>query len=412
MKKTIKIFLAAVAGILAVSACQEGDKFDPTKEVIVFGGAEKSPLITMAVDEEVPVVHTFTINATGKLDSDAKIELAIDNSLVDEYNAKNKTNYYSLPENILALDSTYVYINKGKASSAPNHVTLKSISNFEDGKNYMIPVTIKSVSGTNLDVLEAERTIYLRIARTITLSAIDMDNASFSSEFVFDEKLQKELDQYTFEIKIYPYRWNGTTPNLSRLCAFKSADDKNSLLYRFGEKTNGVGDNFDDVLQVKTISGELIANAKYETNKWTMLSLTYDGSSIALYNDGVKDIDNASSGEAFTFGRIELGMAWTSYGSAQLYHGRVTEIRVWDRALSSSEIKGGLCGVPANSEGLVAYYKFNETSGSVFKDATGHGYDMDWDQSVREVSDGAGLSIQHKGDQINRVKDALNKCAN
>lgn len=406
MKKTIKIFLAAVAGVIAVSACQKGDHFDANREVIVFGGAEKSSLITMPVDDVVPVVHTFTINATGKLESDARIELAIDNSLIDSYNASHKTNYFALPENVVKLDSTYVNIAQGKASSAPNRLSLTSLDCFEDGKNYMIPVTIKSVSGTSMEVLEAERTIYVRIARTLTLSAIDMDNAGFSSEFVFADNLQKDLDQYTFEIKIYPYRWNGMTPNLSRLCAFKSADDKNSLLYRFGEK------NDVDILQVKTISGELISNTHYEANKWTMLSVVYDGSNIGLYNDGVKDVDNASSSESFKFGRIELGMAWTNYGSAQLYHGRVAEIRVWDRALSSSEIKGGLCGVPANSEGLVAYYKFNETSGSVFKDATGHGYDMDWDNSVREVSDGGGLVPQHKGDQIRRVKDALNKCAN
>lgn len=72
--------------------------------------------------------------------------------------------------------------------------------------------------------------------------------------------------------------------------------------------------------------------------------------------------------------------------------GRIAEVRVWNRALSTGELQMNLCGVDSQSEGLVAYWKMNEGEGHIFKDATGHGYDMDWTNTAREINEGAGLT--------------------
>ena len=70
----------------------------------------------------------------------------------------------------------------------------------------------------------------------------------------------------------------------------------------------------------------------------------------------------------------------------------IAEVRVWNRALSTGELQMNLCGVDSQSEGLVAYWKMNEGEGHIFKDATGHGYDMDWTNTAREINEGAGLT--------------------
>lgn len=402
MKKVIKYTLA-VAAVLVLAACSK-DGITPGQDVIVMNGTSVNTLVSFGIEDTVPVTYPVSVLSTGKVSEDVKVEIAIDNSLVESYNKANRTALYALPETDIELDSSYVTIPKGKASSAVNHLTLKSLANFEAGKTYMVPVTIKSTSSGT--VLEAERTIYIRIAQTVIHSSIDINNANFSSNYIFPDDLAVNLSNYTFEIKIYPYSWNGMTPNLSRLCAFEDKNEKNALLYRFGEKEG------EDRLQVMTPGGNVVSNTKYQLNRWTMISVVYDGSAVALYNDGVFDVSTASTSGATTFQRVELGMSWTSYCSSQLYHGRVAEIRVWDKALSASEIKGGLCGVASDSEGLVAYYRFDESGGSIFKDATGHGYDMDWSKSVREVTEGAGLVTQDKSAYIVRVKDDNNKCVN
>lgn len=406
MNKHIKLLFASALAIAAASSCvQLGDKFDPDREAIVIGGLEKGSLIVFPV-EEAPASFAFTINATGPVKVDTEVSLAIDNSLLEEFNKKNVSSYESLPETDLELSETSVVISEGQVASKPVYVKLTTFEHFADGSTYVIPVTITSVKG-ELEPLEAERTIYLKISRTLILSSIDINNAGFSSTFVYSDDKMKSMGNYTIEIKIYPYSWNGMTPSLSRLCSFGDKNNGGSLLYRFGEK------NAEDVLQIKTPGGELISNTHYELNKWTMLSVVYNGSNIALFNDGVKDVDNASNAEDLKWQCIELGMSWTDYGSKQLYHGRISEVRVWDRALTSGEIKAGLCGVPANSEGLVAYYKFNEKDGTVFVDATGNGYDMDWAKSVREFKDGEGNKPNPSAaNYINRIADDKNKCSN
>jgi hypothetical protein len=104
-------------------------------------------------------------------------------------------------------------------------------------------------------------------------------------------------------------------------------------------------------------------------------------------------------------------MSWTSYGSSQRFNGRIAEVRLWNRALTTSELQLGLCGVDPESDGLVAYWKMNEGTGYVFNDATGNGYDMDWSSTWREVTEGQGLVEQDKSSYVNWLLDESNKCS-
>lgn len=411
MKKIFYISIALLLG-LSLSSCEDKLGFDPDAEAISISGTEYNPVVKMAVDDVLPVEYTFSVNCTGKVSNEVTCKVAIDPDSVPAYNAANKTNYFCVPEGAAVIENDEVKIEPGKASSNPVKVSLVSLDGFDAGRTYVIPVSVVSVSGTDAKILDAEKTIFIKIARTLTLGSINMDNSNFSSCYFFPEELAKILENYTIEIKIYPTRWNGMSPSLSRLWAVKTAlADKSNyteFLYRFGEV------EAEDRLQIICPPGnKIVPDDAYELNKWTMITLTYDGASTAVFNDGVKVVDVANGNGKCSFGGIELGMSWAGYPSKQLYHGRATEMRIWERALSSSEIKGGLCGVPADSEGLLAYWRFDEASGSIFKDATGHGYDMDWSKSVRELDESSGTyTVQNKAQYVNRVRDSKNKCAN
>ena len=105
-------------------------------------------------------------------------------------------------------------------------------------------------------------------------------------------------------------------------------------------------------------------------------------------------------------------MSWTGYRGSQYFRGRIAEVRVWNRALSTGELQMNLCGVDSQSEGLVAYWKMNEGEGHIFKDATGHGYDMDWSNTAREVTESSGM--QYNLDYSAAIawdSDEKNRCA-
>ncbi|MEQ6119125.1 DUF1735 domain-containing protein [Reichenbachiella sp. MALMAid0571] len=404
MKKYINIrtLLLCAFGLVLFVACE--DDLDFGKEVILVTGTDSNPLVSFVV-EDTPSSYIVTASATGKVDGDVKVRFALDNSLVESYNMKNKTNYYPLPESVINMDKTEAVIEAGSAASSGVTVSITSADEFHDGRTYMIPVTIESIEGGDMEVLEASKTIYLRVSRVIHYSSLDMTNVNFYGNYYADEPV--ELPQFTYEIKCYINQWHPGNEPISRLSNFCPIDESITNLLRFGE-------NGQDVNSLQWVSpgGGLISSTRFNTGQWYTISLTFDGSTYIMYVDGVKDAELAGT-KGTVFQRLELGMSWFDSGTAsssypyrQRFLGRIAEIRLWDRGLTSSELQLGICGVDPASEGLLAYWKLNDGEGHVFKDATGNGYDMDWSESWQNGNQ------YDKTDYVNWIADDENRCSN
>ena len=378
MKHNIFKSLIIGAATLALGACSEGDKFDYDHNVAFIAGTEVTP-ITKFVVEDTPSTQMISVSTTAPVTADTKVTLAIDPSKVDDYNEAKGTNYFCVPDGSAVIENPEVTIPAGRSYSDAVVVKMLSTEQFEEGRVYVIPVTIKE---TGIDVLEPSRTIYLQIARVLQFTALDISNTRMYSNFIFPDNLMKELGAFTYEIKFYSRQWH----RIARMCSFTSKNEENSSMLRFGE--NGLPERS---LQWVSPGGSIVSSTEFDTDRWYTLSLTYDGSVLTMYVDGNKDAEGAYSGTV-DFQRIELGMSWTSYPSSQYFNGCIAEMRVWDRALTPGEIKMGICGVDAKSKGLVAYWKLNEGEGHIFHDATGNGYDMDWSKTCREINEGAGLT--------------------
>ena len=401
MVKYFKFGIIAALALL-LGSCTEADKFDPNKEVLVMTGTDSSPLLKFTV-EDTPATYPISVSATGKVKEDVIVNIKIDNSLVDKYNADNKTSYYKCPESALNLEKTQVVIAKGQASSDISLLSVISDEELIDGRIYIIPVTITEVKG-GPEVLESSRTIYLRISRVIYFRSLDMNNTNLYSNFIFEDEQAIDLPTYTYEIKCYINSWHNTPEQISRLCSWTSKSEARSLMLRFGENGQDINS-----LQLVTPGGNLISTKRFETGVWYTLSMTFDGSTFRFYVDGQRD-GEVGADCSNTFQRFELGMSWENYPSKQYFNGRVAEIRVWDRALSASEIQLGLCGVDTQSEGLRAYWKMND-SDHIFRDATGNGYDMDWSNTVRDTGNGALTSFD-KSSEVRWIEDEKNRCVN
>lgn len=407
MKKYITIaFMAALTLLLA--GCAEGDKFDPDKEAILMTGTDASAILGLTV-EQAGAAYPLTVSTTGIAENDIRVDLAISAQALDEYNAAHGTSYAAVPATAVSLDSTFVVIRKGTATSRANNVTINDISFFEDGVTYAIPVTITNVEGSSLDVLENSRTAVIKIRRVINFNALDISDASLSSNYIFPDEKAIELSQYTYQIKFYATNLKSAAGQICRLCAWEAKDESKANMLRFNE--NG----FDHrTLQLVSPAGNIVSNTKFDENKWYNLSLVYDGSTMTMYVDGVPEEKKGTGEGTTTFQRFELGMSWGGgYPSSQLFYGRICEIRVWDRALSTSELKSGFCGVPKDSKGLRAYWKLGEGEGHIFHDATGNGYDMDWSDTWRDASESGTLNPYDKSSiaEGRWVFDQINKCS-
>jgi hypothetical protein len=176
-------------------------------------------------------------------------------------------------------------------------------------------------------------------------------------------------------------------------------------MLRFGEDGNTY-----NALQWVNPGSNVFSNTKFETGRWYLISLVYNLQTVALYVNGVKDAELPATAHVSNFQRMELGMSWAStYRVRQRFLGRIAEGRVWNRPLSSNEIQLGICGVDPASNGLVAYWKFNESSGFIFHDATGHGYDMDWSNTWRAPGENDIAQIDLSSG-VRWANDDKNKC--
>lgn len=394
--------LITVVSTLLLGGCNaEGDKFDYNKEVILVTGTDTNPLVKFVV-EDTPATYTVTASVTNKVAQDVTVTFAQDNSLVETYNAEHKTSYYAIPESAVKLEETEGIIKAGRASSTGINVRVVSTENFKDGRTYVIPITIKNVKGSNLEVLQASRTIFLRVSRVINFNSLDMSNTNLYSSYIAPDEKVIDLPNYTYEIKCYVNTWGGSP--ISRLCNFGPKDESITNLLRFGENGQAVNS-----LQWVSPGGGLISSTRFNLGQWYTISLTFDGSVYTMYVNGVKDAQ-LTGNKGTKFQRLELGMSWTGYGGSQRFVGRIAEVRLWNRALTTSELQLGLCGVDPKSEGLVSYWKMNEGTGYLFKDATGNGYDMDWSNTWREVTEGQGLVKQDKSGAVSWLIDNKNKC--
>ena len=135
------------------------------------------------------------------------------------------------------------------------------------------------------------------------------------------------------------------------------------------------GENAEWKLQVNNSANYLPAD------KWFHVAVTLDGTNAVIYLNGevvaegalpsdFKDVDftEAYTGNSTT---QRLYFGW-GYSNGRDWKGEIAEARIWNRALTQDEIKaeGHFYSVPANSEGLISYWKMDEGEGSVIYDST------------------------------------------
>ncbi len=98
-------------------------------------------------------------------------------------------------------------------------------------------------------------------------------------------------------------------------------------------------------------------------NSWHHYCLTYNGSTVKLYYDG--ELSGSMNATLNTGSHdVWFGRWWNHY-----FDGKIDEIRIWNRALDSTEIRENMNLPLTGSEtGLISYWQFNDSSGTTLSD--------------------------------------------
>ncbi len=112
-----------------------------------------------------------------------------------------------------------------------------------------------------------------------------------------------------------------------------------------------------------TYSGSHFSTTSLPTGEWSHVVGTYDGTTRRLYVNGVlKDEDNDPGLSLSSSAKFKIGY-YSGY-----FNGLIDEVRIYNRALSEAEIKAIYQNNTFIREGLVAYWRFDEGSGTTAHD--------------------------------------------
>ena len=112
--------------------------------------------------------------------------------------------------------------------------------------------------------------------------------------------------------------------------------------------------------------------------EWNHVALRYNAATNTLdgFLNGVPSSSTVTgsrqvvSTQYWAFGAYD----GTNFGTPDFFNGQIDEIRIWNRAISNTQVAENYnVAVAPNAAGLVAYYKTDETSGTTAYDATSHG---------------------------------------
>lgn len=334
---------------------------------------------------------TFAVKLSYPAGDDVKVSLKVDASLTSEYNAKNDTHYEVLPETYYQLLKTEVVIPAGKTTSEEVGIKFSKLDELEIDVTYLCPLSIGGADGVG--VMDGSRTMYYLVRRSsaittamnlknIYVAVPGFDKGSSTSDVV------NNLSAVTMEAII---RVNSFQQEISSIMGIEQY-----FLMRIGDKefpnrqlqTQTTFGKFPEINNQKLLlAGEwyhvaltwAIATATiafYVTGQLQSISTSHgksDLTSISL-GDKLPDDEFGNGGDFnFYFGR--------SYGEShdisRQFDGEICEARIWNVARTQEQIYQNMYEIsnPTTEPALCAYWKFDEGTGTVVADRTGHGND-------------------------------------
>lgn len=317
-------------------------------------------------------------------EQDINVNFQVESSLASYYNARLGSNYAVLDSKFYKFSVQNVVIPAGKVTSEMVTINFSNLTDLEIDATYLLPVTIKQVSG-GMGVLDGSKTICYIVRRSSAITtAVSLANNYFEVPG-FEAgsptaDVVNGLKQLTFEAvlrvnKFDPLTEISTIMGIEQYCLFRFGDSgfpRQQLQFAANEVKFPKADDM-----------------KYlQPGEWYHVAVTYDteAKTAVMYVDGKEQsrIENYGTGEPINLGKQKKGdfmfKIGHSYGepddmSRQL-NGEICEVRIWNVVRSQEDVYKNMYDVDPKTEGLKAYWKFNEGKGNnIAKDFTGNGND-------------------------------------
>lgn len=286
--------------------------------------------------------------------------------------------FYNLTEN---TTKTFPYTYVLKADNYPFTIGTR----LDNPLNDQFKGQLKDVRVWNV----AKSYATLKEAATEDLSGTD---SSLVGYWVMDEGSTKQVPDFSAS------GLNGTSKNFAYAANGLWFDDKNSVTlgnflptsytkeaWVYHENTSTpMSDNIlsgndhmfwieNCILKTGHHSYNIQDTTCFPQKKWTHVAVTYDSATttLVLYRDGV-EVARRADVTPSTDNYVEIG----KFKTGNFFRGRISEVQVWDRARTASDILADMQGeLVGNETGLVGLWRFDEFTTKTVYDLTGNGHD-------------------------------------
>ena len=429
MKNTRLYLFSILSFAVAFISCKD-DEYDnksPFDNVVYLDVAENSDTqITTFKKTLTELKKEFSVVLSYPASQDVRVNVEVEPSLIDVYNARHNTSWRMLDSRYYTLSADKITIPAGKTISDQLNLELKDLDGSTGGEElpidetYLVPITISHVEG-GVSTLRSSATAYYLVKRSsaITSAASLRDNwINFPTLDKASEgsMLFNNLTAVTYEaiIRVDDFSKHSEISTIMGV--------ENYLLLRIGDASfprqqlqfDGSGDSaqtpgfgkFPKKDEAKLLNA----------GEWYHIAATYSYATreVCLYVNGKlqskgSDLGNAAStpfnlaGRAFydlylqdpetykdykDWGNFRQFFLGKSYDDSRQLNGDIAEVRVWNVARNEQEIWDNMYDVDPQTPGLIGYWKFDEGAGNVIKDWTGNGNDavaekdLEWPEGI------------------------------
>lgn len=363
--KNYLIYSVALAIAALFTGCTQNVDDDIYENYVYLNSSVRSTKLYVSTED------SYSIQLSAALPKPAEnkilVRYMVDESLVSVYNQTNGTDAVILPLENYYFSSQRDYISEGSVESESVDLEFVDVLDLNKEVLYVLPVRLVS---NECQVLESRAINYYVFEGAQLINVVADMWQNYCSIDWKNKNVMNDMSAVTIEMLLNA-DWSKCDDSNCSLIGVEGF-----FLLRLGDLSNP-----NDELELCTNGGGSAPKVQnMPTNEWFHLAITYDCATklYTCYINGEKKASGTTGnyGSTISLGRDDFKIN-TAYNNSRYACAKMSEVRVWSKCLTQEEISGELHPyyVDPASPGLVAYWKFNEGSGTTIVDRTGNGND-------------------------------------
>ena len=326
-----------------------------------------SPVIDdlLLKQDQPEATRTISLRTALPAEQDITAKIEAYPALAAQYNLIYDDNAFALTEDHFSIPESEIQIKAGAVTTDDVVINFSGLDKLNAKNRYVLPV--KLTQETGIGVLESRRTVFFVFKGAALINVVaEIQRMYFPISWSSAaQPVISNMKTITVEALLFSKDWTARNEKdqLSSIFGIEG-----SFLIRIGDADRGANE-----VQMVCPGGNYPGPNKelaLPVNEWVHIALVWDGTTGERYyyinGKEVASDQGASIGSTVNLtSSCYIGKSWND---SRWLPGQISELRVWNVQRTSADIASNMYYVNPSTEGLVAYWKFDEGVGNDIKD--------------------------------------------